>query len=168
MRVAWGYACYQYVVGLRVSSVCVGLWMNWIRSGWGAGVAVDVYWYLAGCAGSAGRQADGRMDGWVGGGLVMGWRTWYSVMFAFVGFHCFWGSGGQVWGGGISARSMVSLLECRNADSSLTLSYLRASPLCIDMLQGMPIDIALRPDVSPSTCLGENLSKSTNCNGAAI
>lgn len=41
-----------------------------------------------------------QTDGWVGGGLVMGWQIWYSMMFAFVGFHCFWGSGGAGLGRG--------------------------------------------------------------------
>jgi len=93
----------------------------------------------------------------------MGWQIWYSVMFAFVGFP------GDKFREGESLLEVWCLyLNAENADSSLTLSYLRASSPCINILLGMPIGAALRPDLSPSTCLGENLSKSINHSGAAI
>ena len=48
-----------------------------------------------------GWQTDGWMDGQIGG-----WRTGHKLanmvfgVFAFVGFHCFWSSGGDRFGEG--------------------------------------------------------------------
>ena len=108
---------------------------------------------------------DRLADRWMDDGWMGWWRAGHGLANIVFGDVCIWGSivfgvpGGQVWG-------VESLLEVwclyLNAETltPLSLSYLRASPLCIDMLLGMPIGVALRPDVSPSTCLGENLSKS--------
>jgi hypothetical protein len=63
----------------------------------------------------------------------MGWRIWYSVMFAF-GVPLFLGlRGGQVWGGESLLEVWCLYLNAENADSSLTLSYLRASSPCINI-----------------------------------
>ena len=145
----WDCVCHQYVwdygeldqIGLGVLElrqmgvlILGGLcWVGWQTGGW-------------------------MMGGWAGGGLVMGWRTSYSVMFAS-GVPLFSGFPGDRFGEVESLLEVWCLYLNAETLTPLSLSYLRASPLCIDMLLGMPIGVALRPDVSPSTCLGENLSK---------
>jgi len=75
------------------------------------------------------------------------------------GVPLFLGFRGDKFGEGESLLEVWCLyLNAENADSSLTLSYLRARSPCIDMPPGVPIGAALRLD----------LFKSINHSGAAI
>jgi len=85
------------------------------------------------------------MDGWMGG-----WRAGHGLANMVFGDFCFCGVPfslgfrGDRFGEGESLLKVWCLyLNAENADSSLTLSYLRVSSQRIDMLLGMPIGVAL-------------------------